>query len=802
MASIGLEGEELIVPAAIPMPGVAAEELRSTAKSLKDDGQDTADIGQAIRRTWQLLQGFYRAPESGQLLIAADPVADGGEEISDDLGTVAGALSDFADDAERIEKWLKHLKADAEALVDDAGEHWQFDPVKVAGNLALKAAVNKAVAAFQEAERECANKITRLFDGPTFVPDDGGTVKDGQLAYGMAKDAPDTRVGALDVWGTGRGLDLGWWYDAANAQADMALKPLQALSENAVRSVGIYGDDGWTTSPGEIVDNAIDHRIESLKGSAALIGVSFDKDGTPSWGLDTFGSAWGEVANGFTAWKEFGERPAYTIYTTAGNVLSLLAGGGGAVRGAASAGSKMAKGLRGHHGHRGPDGPEAAPHANKPNGPRTPAGLGKGPQEHLGPTARQLQQDVEKFHHLSEKLGDYDKAFAEWQKSKTPDLEPVGADARGGHNSPTALPGNHGGRHIPTDNAPAGRNSGSHLSSDASDSAPKGGNSHDRSNELPSVGRSETGSGAGPTDHGRTPLGTNASLDSSHRGETDTSDNSASGGEQSSTQGSEGPHSTKGHGNHANGDDGAGSDDGNHRPRSRPGGSDGTGDILDVERLNEGPGRGFFDQEGNFVDKGHRDDAGNYYDESGNKFVSIPENEWTAKAYEEIRGNSGDAHSISQNTQIDQNVLDRMKNHLFLREHSEVACPPDGQLRDGRFSPMEHVADLWLKAEKGTLSDSDATRFRHLVMHEAVESRLMERGMPYRHRDPDAWDDGTYWPSKERHGAHDISPLEHNHNNPFVLWDKYGYGRPSFDLADDLSNIDAYAEHILKVWKE
>ncbi|CAM3734152.1 hypothetical protein NORO109296_05160 [Nocardiopsis rhodophaea] len=234
MGSIGLEDEELIVPGAIPMPGVAAEELRSTAKSLKNDGQDTADIGQAIRRTWHLLQGFYRAPESNQLLIATDPVADSGEEIGDDLATVASALSDFADDAERIEKWLKQVKADVEEFVADVGENWQINPLKMGENLRLKSSVNKAVAAYQEAERECANKITNLFDGPTSVPDDGGTVEDGQLTYGMAKDAPDTQVGVLDVWGAWRGADKPWWGDVLEAQMDMGARSASSIGSGPI----------------------------------------------------------------------------------------------------------------------------------------------------------------------------------------------------------------------------------------------------------------------------------------------------------------------------------------------------------------------------------------------------------------------------------------------------------------------------------------------------------------------------------------------------------------------------------------
>ncbi|MBB6174334.1 hypothetical protein HNR23_004394 [Nocardiopsis mwathae] len=504
VGSIGLDGASLIVPEAIPMPGVAVEELHSTARGIRGDGQELADTGHSIRHTWQILQNFYRAPEAGELFAATDPVADRGEEVNDALSTVASALAAFADAAERITNRLRKIKAAAEVFVAEAGEDWQKDPEKVGRNLRFKADVNKAIAEYQDAERDCANKITDLYDGPTFVPDTGKPVGDGQLAYGMDDRSPDTRVQIEDAWGAVRAVDKPWWGDIIDAQMDMGVG---ALVEQLVWSTGAIGEHGRARSLGDMLDNAIDYQIAGFQGRAQLIGVSFDENWRPSWALGTAGDAWGAVVNGFTAWDQRHDRPAYTAYTTLGNTLPLLVGGGvGAARTATQATAKvgqLARGLRGGNGEKGTTGSHSS---NSPHNPRTPAhSQGNASAD---PTTRQLQEEVDKFQQLADKLGSYDKAFAQWEKSKTPALEPVGAGARGGDPSPTASAGN-GGEPPPRSgggsnmDAPNSSQSGARGSSSPTSlptGEPKGGTAGGRGSD-PMGGESPHWRGNSPRNH-------------------------------------------------------------------------------------------------------------------------------------------------------------------------------------------------------------------------------------------------------------------------------------------------------------
>lgn len=158
-----------------------------------------------------------------------------------------------------------------------------------------------------------------------------------------------------------------------------------------------------------------------------------------------------------------------------------------------------------------------------------------------------------------------------------------------------------------------------------------------------------------------------------------------------------------------------------------------------------------------------------------------------ANAYAAIRADSGDVSAIVQNTGIGEDVVAQVKNHLFMSEH-DVPIGPN-QIARGNFTPDSHIADLWIKAGKGSLSESEANEFRSLLSHEYVESRLMESGMPYRSADPESWDeDGDITFNPKHFGAHEAAP--HSATGTTKHWPKLGLTPPDDPIAPDLSNID------------
>ncbi|MER7850698.1 hypothetical protein ABTZ03_42995 [Kitasatospora sp. NPDC096077] len=179
----------------------------------------------------------------------------------------------------------------------------------------------------------------------------------------------------------------------------------------------------------------------------------------------------------------------------------------------------------------------------------------------------------------------------------------------------------------------------------------------------------------------------------------------------------------------------------------------------------------------------------------GSDYIDPPESEKTRQAYEKIRQTAGDTERIAANTGFDVDVLNRIKNHIFERVHARVPVPPEGAPATGRFAPMDHIAEMWQKAEAGTLTPEESTKFFRWACHEGVESILMAppHNLPYRQG---YWEDGTHWPVRDDWGAHEVAPHEHR-QDAFSAWEKLGLERPGFPIAEDLSNLDEIAALIL-----
>ncbi|MEU6119002.1 hypothetical protein ABZ840_31245, partial [Streptomyces sp. NPDC047117] len=179
----------------------------------------------------------------------------------------------------------------------------------------------------------------------------------------------------------------------------------------------------------------------------------------------------------------------------------------------------------------------------------------------------------------------------------------------------------------------------------------------------------------------------------------------------------------------------------------------------------------------------------------GAYWVTEP-SEFAGRVYDEIRAtpNRVDLPSISRHTGVDESVLRQVKTHLFRAQHDVTVGPND--VRHGLFEPADDIAELWPKAQRGDLSEAEMLRFRSLMAHEYVESRLMQSGMPYTQPHPHMWEvdpnDGKYyrkWPETPRDaGAHELAPNERK--GGFKHWSSLGLKEPDVVLREDMSNID------------
>ncbi|WP_067599127.1 CdiA C-terminal domain-containing protein [Nocardiopsis listeri] len=357
----------LIDPEAIPYPLTDVWSLNYAAETLRSGGEDIASGAEDMRSTWQGLQAHYEAPESETLFAKMDPVVDRGDGLESDLATVAGALEDLAEAAKTARGELNTLKIEAQSLwnrnhdnklwwldKDDETDEWALQE-----NLRLKSAVNAAWATFNEAENDCATRISNLFDGPAYASPDQASGDD-VLVYGLPTDAGDVDMDPLDPE-----LSFDYVNNTVNNVANWAREEFhpdlakfdnpygQAVWDTVVTDV-LWGtavgfqskigfwhpDNGWRFDPTGRKDNAKAAWIDAGMDTAALIGIHDEhgwlwepgEDGQEGAGagwdrwVDNIGDTKDELIEGHTAWSTREDGVAYSNTTIATNAVMMTGG--------------------------------------------------------------------------------------------------------------------------------------------------------------------------------------------------------------------------------------------------------------------------------------------------------------------------------------------------------------------------------------------------------------------------------------------------------------------------------------------
>lgn len=168
----------------------------------------------------------------------------------------------------------------------------------------------------------------------------------------------------------------------------------------------------------------------------------------------------------------------------------------------------------------------------------------------------------------------------------------------------------------------------------------------------------------------------------------------------------------------------------------------------------------------------------------------------------DITALADDVPKIAENIGVSEELVKVVKKHLFLTKHL-VQLKPNQEIK-AFFTPINEIADLWLKAIDGTLSTAEEPKFKRLLAHEYIEHGLMEAGFPYHSRHEKAWskdETGEFWPqpTKEHYGAHALAPHQDADRRPFYLWQKiFDLPADGLTLSDDLSNLDELLQEILR----
>ncbi|MFD4829903.1 proline-rich domain-containing protein [Streptomyces uncialis] len=278
---------------------------------------------------FQGLSAFYTAPEAEQLFATTGPVKSESDVFADQLESVTTALSEYAAEVRPIEARLKQLREDATAFVAgiSGDRHWKDDGDKVEENNDLVKDVNAAVAAFWEAERACANKITALVCGTHFIADDGSGASN---MYGFSeKDLDSTKE---LPWGSQVEESRRWWEVHHHVGSFLKGVFVDGLW-GTIRGLGtLVGVDGW-----DAAGQAWTGLAKVVTGLAItvtpVLGTVFwalPEEKLPGWFRESR-TAVKETGKALVAWDEWGKNPARAAGATTFNVVTtVFTGGAGA----------------------------------------------------------------------------------------------------------------------------------------------------------------------------------------------------------------------------------------------------------------------------------------------------------------------------------------------------------------------------------------------------------------------------------------------------------------------------------------
>ena len=217
----------MISPGGIPQIPGDMDVLAGHATALSGVGASFASTGERVNSTWQQLAPVYDAPEVGQLLAATGPVQTTSASVGEDITTVGGALATYASTVKQIQDQLDALRTQAQDLVAEAdadkanegGLEKVGEFVGIGGDddeyaersNELVGQVNAQVAAFDEAQRVCANTINALYGGGIqYRADDGdGHREAGEFGYTAEQLDAAVEQGQELPWGTYAETDTG-----------------------------------------------------------------------------------------------------------------------------------------------------------------------------------------------------------------------------------------------------------------------------------------------------------------------------------------------------------------------------------------------------------------------------------------------------------------------------------------------------------------------------------------------------------------------------------------------------------------
>jgi hypothetical protein len=320
-----------VTPGLVPIPTVDPDELDEAVGRLRAIGEAIEESGEGITSAWASLTGIYVAPEADTLLSVLDPVSSDGSTVATGVRDAADALTTFAETARELKARLSGLKAEAEAFRADVGsdEEWLEDEDQRERNNDLNNRIATAVHEYQEAERDCANKIGEHYGGTWFTgysdkASHDQTSTDSDRTYQLY-GTTGPRTDQANPWGSPVDAPTSAWEDAFWGLGDLAIGAVVGLG----LSTGLYRNGELAYPFGtEHGQNVLANWEDTKDSFWAVMGSDAQGEWADPGGLDAqwhnSREALIEVGDSIVPVSEWDDRPMYTVVNGVGNVALMF----------------------------------------------------------------------------------------------------------------------------------------------------------------------------------------------------------------------------------------------------------------------------------------------------------------------------------------------------------------------------------------------------------------------------------------------------------------------------------------------
>ncbi|MFJ3700737.1 MULTISPECIES: hypothetical protein [unclassified Streptomyces] len=309
---------------------VKVTELTSAAETIATTTGD-------VHSSFGGLQAFYQAPEADQLFATTKPVETSGQTLKSDLKSIAGALSTYSDEVYPLVEKLREIKRDAGAFLVkiNADDKWREDGDLIEENNQRRDEIAETLAAFQEAEVACYNKIVALVCLLPLKTSDGS---DSKNQYGF--DAETLKHAEGLPWGDPLVESTpGWqvWEHAWDFTKGFFVDGVWGTIKGLGTLVGVDGWDAAGQAWKGLAQLATGVAISLSPVAAVQFWTAKDED-LPTW-LRESRTAVKETGKALIAYDQWGENPARAAGAVTFNVVTTVftGGTGGAVAGGGKA---------------------------------------------------------------------------------------------------------------------------------------------------------------------------------------------------------------------------------------------------------------------------------------------------------------------------------------------------------------------------------------------------------------------------------------------------------------------------------